>query len=55
MTNIPEVEERIHENELADLRSQHAPQMVGRFTLHDGAFARKLFHEESPSHGEILA
>ena len=36
---------------LADLRAQHAPQMMRRFALHDGGFARKLLHEESSTHG----
>ena len=40
---------------LADLRAQHAPQMMRRFALHDGGFARKLLHEESSTHAEILA
>ena len=36
---------------LADLRAQHAPQMMRRFAFHDGASASKLFNEESSAHG----
>jgi len=41
--------------ELAGLGAQHAAQVMRRFAFHDGSLPRKLLHEESSSHGEILS
>jgi hypothetical protein len=41
--------------ELAGLGAQHASQVMRRFAFHDGSRTRKLIHEKSSSHAEILS
>src|SRR6266567_1989426 len=40
--------------ELAGLGAQHASEMMGRLTFHDGVLTFKLLNEKTPSHAEIL-